>query len=93
LIIRFEDTLFHAEKVMDLITECLGKPLSHPYLYHLEASKEHGRPADFFSALAKYGRAEGRYDGLTPDEKKYVRTALNPTLMKTFQYPLFRSKD
>jgi len=48
LIVRFEDTLFHAEKVMQLVTECVsGKPMEHPYKYHLAAAKSHGNSADF----------------------------------------------
>ena len=87
LIIRYEDTLFHADRVMELITECIGRPLQEPFRYHMEASKMHGKPSDFTTALAKYGTKRGRYTGLLPEDRKYAQTALDSTLMKVFQYP------
>jgi len=93
LIIRFEDTLFHAEKVMQLVMECLGKPMEAPFRYHLAASKSHGHSADFVSALATYGRAEGRYTGLTNEDREYARTALDPVLLKMFLYPAMSTTD
>lgn len=88
LIIRFEDTLYHAERVMELVTECIGAPMQEPFKYHLDASKEHGNPADFATALAKYGSAEGRAGGMSELDKEYAAVALNEHLMKTFRYPL-----
>jgi len=90
LIIRFEDTLFHAEKVMELVVECVtGRPMEHPFRYHLAASKTHGNPADFVTALANYGTERGRYDGLAREDREYVREggALDPRLMEMFHYP------
>lgn len=86
LIIRFEDTLFHAEKVMELIVECVGETMKAPFQYHLEAAKEHGKPADFIAALSKYGREEGRYGGLTDDDMSYAQSALDSELMHLFHY-------
>ena len=87
LVIRFEDTLFHAEKVMDLVSECLGVPMKEPFRYQLDASKEHGNPADFATALAKYGRAEGRDGGMKELDKEYATVALSGDLMQKFYYP------
>jgi hypothetical protein len=86
LMVRFEDILFHAERVMELITNCIGQPLAHPYRYHLEASKGHGNSSDFATALAKYGRGEGRLQGFEENGKEYLRTALHPRLMHYFRY-------
>jgi len=87
LIIRFEDTLFHAEKVMQLVTECLGQPLDVPFQYHLGASKTHGNSNGFKDALSIYGRAEGRYNGLTSEDNVYASTAINSSLLELFHYP------
>lgn len=87
LIIRYEDTLFHAEKVFGIVMECIGRPTSRPYTYQLEASKVHGSSSDFVHALAKYGTERGRYAGLLPNDRAHARTVLNSTLMSTFGYP------
>ncbi|GKY92160.1 hypothetical protein MPSEU_000187300 [Mayamaea pseudoterrestris] len=86
LMIRFEDLLFHPEKVMQIITDCVGVSMKNPYKYVLDSVKNHGDPADFVTALAKYGRADGRFDGLTADEAIYLQTALDPELMNIFGY-------
>ena len=87
LVIRFEDTLFHAEQVMATILDCIGRPLNGTFRYHLDASKPHGNPSDFVVALSKYGRAEGRDAGLAPEDRIYVQTALDHELMNMFHYP------
>jgi hypothetical protein len=87
LIIRYEDTLFHAEKVFGIVMECIGRPTSQPYTYQLEASKVHGSSSDFVHALAKYGTERGRYAGLLPNDRVHAKAVLNSTLMKTFGYP------
>jgi hypothetical protein len=87
LMIRFEDTLFHAEKVMERIGQCLGVPLLGPFQYKLDASKKHGESSNFFSALAKYGKADGRYTNFTSEERAYLQSALDPLLLELFHYP------
>ena len=67
LMIRFEDTLFHAEEVMHHIKVCVGLPTGNPYRYNLGKSKR-TKGADFTSALAKYGTHRGRFDGLYPED-------------------------
>lgn len=90
LMIRFEDTLFHAERVMEIITDCVGgrpgEQPSPPFRYHLGKSKR-GPSSDFPTALGKYGREAGRYDGMTADDRKYALSALDEKLMRTFRYP------
>jgi hypothetical protein len=87
LIIRFEDTLFHAEKVIKMVSECAGLPVATPFKYRLQAGKEHGNSTDFVSAMAKYGTSRGRYaGGLTPKDLKHARKTLDPELMSIFHY-------
>jgi hypothetical protein len=87
LMVRFEDTLFHAEKVMKQITECAGIKMDRPFLYQLDSSKKDSKgTADFLTALAKYGRRYGRLDGLFPRDIAYLRQALDPELMGVFHY-------
>lgn len=88
LMIRFEDTLFHAEKVMQIVNECVGSSESEitPFLYHLGKSKR-GPSSDFPTALGKYGSERGRYDGMAEVDREYARSALDANLMRTFHYP------
>ena len=85
LIIRFEDTLFHPEKLMSSVLECIGAPVKQ-FQYHLENAKTTDKSSDFVSALAKYGRQEGRYDGMTSQDREYAQEALDRQLMHTFRY-------
>lgn len=86
LVIRFEDTLFHAEKVMQAVMECIGEPMPKPFLYQLDAAKSHGASADFLTAMAKYGGAKGREGGMLLDDKVYAKDALDPRLLDIFHY-------
>jgi hypothetical protein len=47
LVVRFEDTLFNLEKVMKLISECVGIPMDGPFEYHLDKAKHNKQSADF----------------------------------------------
>ncbi|GKY92161.1 hypothetical protein MPSEU_000187400 [Mayamaea pseudoterrestris] len=87
LIIRFEDTLFHADQVMESIMDCIGRPLQKRVRNHLDASKHHGKSTDFLEALAKYGRADGRDAGLQAQDRVYAQTALDQEVMRMFHYP------
>jgi hypothetical protein len=88
LIIRFEDTLFHAEKVMKLVGQCAGLPTATPFKYRLAAGKDHGNSTDFVTAMAKYGTSNGRYAGLIPKDLKHARITLDPELMSIFHYQI-----
>lgn len=88
LIIRFEDTLFHAEKVMKVVGECAGLPTAKPFRYRLAAGKDHGNSTDFVTAMAKYGTNQGRYAGLIPKDLKHARKTLDPELMSIFHYQI-----
>lgn len=86
LLIRFEDQLFHAEKVMQLISECSGLQLKQPFTHLLRMSKTHGSYSSFISALYKYGRVHGRQLGLWKTDLAHATQALDPQLMQIFQY-------
>jgi len=87
LIIRLEDILFHSERVMELVSDCLGKPMTARFQYHLSSSKPLRTSADFVSAIKKYGKADGRFIGMTLEDREYAVSALDPLLLQTFHYP------
>jgi hypothetical protein len=39
------------------------------------------------TAIAKYGRAAGRLDGLLPDDIKYLEKVIDPKILAKFHYP------
>lgn len=86
LMVRFEDQLFHAEKVMQLISNCSGIPLDEPFVYQSRASKKHGESSNLLSALAKYGHTRGRHTPLDAKDMQYAKSTLDPTLMEIFGY-------
>lgn len=86
LMVRFEDQLFHGEKVMQLISQCAGVPLNEPYVYQWRESKKHGASSNLLSALSKYGNSRGRQTPLDVKDLEYAKLTLNPTLMEIFGY-------
>jgi len=86
LIVRFEDTLFHAETVMEKIGECVGHSMKKPHRYFLEAAKESGKSRDLVNALSKYGSSRGRLSGLARSDFDYAQKALDPEMMSILHY-------
>jgi hypothetical protein len=86
LIVRFEDTLFHAEQIMDVITTCAGINRTKTFHYNLNKAKQVKVTADFATALRKYGSKAGRFSKLNDCDKDYLQTHLDDELLKTFQY-------
>ncbi|GKZ01254.1 hypothetical protein MPSEU_001076400 [Mayamaea pseudoterrestris] len=86
LMIRFEDFLFHGEYIMQTISECTGISMHQDFRYQLEASKPHGQSSDLYGALVKYGSGRHRIANYTVAEHDYLTTALDPELMRLFQY-------
>jgi len=87
LIIRFEDTLFHAETIVEAISECVGQPVKKPYKYFLDPAKNHGHSRDFVTAMSSAGSHQGqRPASLTLGDLEYARKALDPELMQIFHY-------
>lgn len=89
--IRFEDTLYHYELVMDAINRCVGYPTAQEngvqYRYRVQRAKSHGKSTDFVTALRSYATSSGRTRGLAPDDFPYMRKALDPALIQLFSYP------
>lgn len=90
LMIRFEDTLYHAEAVHDKIQECLfGKESlesdTKPFQYHSDSTKPFN--PDLAQTLIKYGTEEGRYANMTFEDLEYANEALASDLMSMFHYP------
>lgn len=86
LMVRFEDQLFHGEKVMQLISNCSGIPLKQPFLYQWRKSKTHGDSSNFISALSKYGNVRARQLLLDAKDLEYAKSTLDPTLVQIFGY-------
>lgn len=86
LMVRFEDQLFHGEKVMQLISNCSGIPLHQPYVYQWRESKMHGASSNLVSALSKYGNSRGRHTPFDVKDLEYAKSVLDPSLMEIFGY-------
>ena len=86
LFVRFEDTIFNAEKVMNIIADCAGLSVHQPYLGRLEPSKDHGNSSGLISAMVRYGTDAGRADGLLPNEITYANKQLDAELIRQFHY-------
>lgn len=93
LIVRFEDTLYHAEKVFEKITECTGQRMSHDFQYVIDSMKASTKASDFTSALIKYGKHEGRLAGWSEEDLDYSTRSLDEELMTYFHYPFAPSLD
>jgi len=86
LMIRFEDTIFHAEEVMRKVSQCVGIPMRNTYQYYLKEAKSHGNSVNFLTAMSRYGTDVGRIDNLTIQDLMYARTALDSELMEILHY-------
>jgi hypothetical protein len=87
LLIRFEDTLFHLEKVIQIVKDCVGIKKRQPVKYLIDSTKTWRDATNFVSAMEKYGKLEGRHQDLTYRDRKYLEKALDPKLMEMFHYP------
>jgi len=83
LMVRYEDLLFHGEKVLQIVCDCVGMPLLHEnYVYPFGQGIE-----ELVSLLAAEGmKDENRHSSLTVDELRYLEEALDPKLMQIFGY-------
>jgi hypothetical protein len=84
IFVRFEDVLLHGEKIMAQVSECAGLPMTKPFVYQLNRAKHHGE--NFVTAIIKYMREDGRYDGMTRADLDYASNALSSDLMSSFHY-------
>lgn len=85
LVIRFEDLMFHAERVMEQVSQCIGSPMTKPYEYsHPDRSLlDTGR---YGRMLELYASEAGRYSHLTVEDLMYQKYALSPGLMDLLHY-------
>lgn len=87
LVVRFEDILFHPDKVVTSILSCLGKPVpSQNISYTIERAKDKVSSSDFVTALMTYGREQGRYNALTENDFEFLKSHLDFDLMDRFHY-------
>ena len=89
LIVRFEDFLFHRERILQQIAECATGPqwnFSLPVKYRLASVKGHGDSSDLVSAVIKYGTSRGRYVGMATEDLRFAKTALDPKLLQKLHY-------
>lgn len=96
LILRFEDLLFHTQKVVDVIRDCVGATWrqdefqfqtapakTHPYFAKFKA------PSSLVSALIKYGQDNNnqrRTGSMTEDDLKFARDHIDPELLQLLHY-------
>jgi hypothetical protein len=96
IIIRYEDLLFHTEKVIDSIRDCVGgswksdtfqwqaaPAKTHPYFARFKA------PSSLVSAIIKYGTAKGREGTMNKDDQTYAREFIDASLVHNFHYQDF----
>ena len=96
LMIRYEDLLFRAPETIRQICDCAGGQIrpkhGGKHAYHTESAKTqaggHSSSTNLLSALIKYGNAQNRKKGMTPEDLAFAMEALDPELMGLFQYSL-----
>jgi hypothetical protein len=90
LIIRFEDTIFHAEQVFQAVSDCVGLPQTpdHPFQRQVESAKDEKTQlsAGLLVALAKNGKARGRLSRMLVEDIEYAQKYLDADLMRLFGY-------
>jgi hypothetical protein len=86
LLIRFEDLLFHSEKIMQLIGKCVDAKVNPDHYVQTSSSKSHGSGTDFTKAIIKTGDAKARLQMLTVEDLRFAAEYLDPELMSMFRY-------
>jgi hypothetical protein len=86
LIVRYEDTIFHAEKVLKAVAQCAGIRPNERFVFVGREAKGHGASGDLFSAMVKSGNGSGRYNGMTADDIAFARQHYDPAIMELFRY-------
>lgn len=93
LVVRMEDTIFYAEELMEIIANCTGLRLRQPFEYVAGGGKDESTTT-LATAMRQYGTDEGRiHPDLTREERLYLRTALNPELMRMLRYRPIRDEE
>lgn len=87
LMIRFEDTLTHAEEIVGAIRDCVGlEPSQEQFHFVLQVLKRHGQPSDFVQSLRSMATDDNKHRGMNKEDRVYAQTALDPELMTAFRY-------
>jgi hypothetical protein len=86
LIVRFEDTLIHAPKILEMIANCTGVTVAETLSYQTNKAKGHGSGSNFLSAIIKTGNETKRVTTMTPEDLTFAKNKLDKTLMRLFQY-------
>lgn len=86
LIVRYEDTIFHAEEVMKMVSECAGVPLASPFKYMSGRAKHHGKSLDFLHVLEKTGNRSSRLEGYSKEDLGFIQETIDGELMRVFNY-------
>lgn len=68
------------------IGNCSGMPIQEDFDFLVKQGKD-ASDTNLVTAMIKYGKGDGRIPmNLTQDERKYLRTVLDPTLMRRLHY-------
>ncbi|GKY94940.1 hypothetical protein MPSEU_000458900 [Mayamaea pseudoterrestris] len=89
LIVRFEDTLFHAEKVFQAVAECAGiVPATDKFERVVVSAKDEAtqKSSDMLSGLKKAGTPIGRTSQMIVEDIQFAKAHLDPDLMEAFGY-------
>jgi hypothetical protein len=86
LMIRFEDTVYRVEEVVEKVRECIGVEPEKDFIQLIGQSKTHGNPTSWLDSLEKYLSDEGRHHGLNHLDRKYTNHVLDDDLMTAFGY-------
>eukprot|EP00591_Stephanopyxis_turris_P012396 CAMPEP_0195529574 /NCGR_PEP_ID=MMETSP0794_2-20130614/32172_1 /TAXON_ID=515487 /ORGANISM="Stephanopyxis turris, Strain CCMP 815" /LENGTH=438 /DNA_ID=CAMNT_0040660897 /DNA_START=236 /DNA_END=1552 /DNA_ORIENTATION=- len=99
LIIRYEDLLFHPEKVTTQICTCAGGEMkvggankrnspTESFKPVAQGAKTHGGQSGLTAAIIRYGDLTKRVKGYSDYDLKHASMTLDSELLQKFQYPL-----
>jgi len=96
LFVRAEDIIFYSKETITQIAECAGMKVRDNFVYMTARAKPRSA-TNWVGGMMKYGSAMGRFpSSVTPEERDYLQTALDPHLMKLFHYsqwPMHNNKQ
>jgi hypothetical protein len=94
LIIRYEDTLLHADLVMKAILDCAGQTSAHDHhVYPLVPAKKHGKPVDMVSAMFKMTNTTARRHNLNNNDIRVAKSDLDKEVMRLLGYSYIEPDD
>jgi hypothetical protein len=91
LMVRFEDLIYHTDKVMHQICDCAGAKFHSPgkITYQISTAKQgnaHKSDVGIVKALIKYGDPNTRIQRYLPGDIDYATQHLDSNMMKIFGY-------